>query len=70
LKGFAAATLYGTAGKNGVILLQPKGSKTGPRKQKYLLINLFINEIASLPDYQNSYGNGFDQAYGNWGPSY
>jgi hypothetical protein len=25
LKGFAAATLYGTAGKNGVILLQQSG---------------------------------------------
>jgi len=77
LKGFAAATLYGTAGKNGVILITTKAgsSKTGPRKTE-ISVNqsIFVNEIASLPDYQNSYGNGFDQAYGNffsnWGPSF
>ncbi|MEO9662478.1 MAG: TonB-dependent receptor, partial [Maribacter dokdonensis] len=32
------------------------------------------NEFASLPDYQDEYGNGFDQAFGwffsNWGPSF
>jgi TonB-dependent SusC/RagA subfamily outer membrane receptor len=69
LKGFAAATLYGTAGKNGVILITTKAgsSKTGPRKTE-ISVNqsIFVNEIASLPDYQNSYGNGFDQAYGNF----
>ena len=31
----------------------------------------FINEIASLPEYQNSYGAGFHKSYGaffsNWG---
>jgi TonB-linked SusC/RagA family outer membrane protein len=77
LKGFAAATLYGTAGKNGVILITTKAgsSKIGPKKTE-ISVNqsIFINEIASLPDYQNSYGNGFDQAYGNffsnWGPSF
>jgi hypothetical protein len=64
LKGFAAATLYGTAGKSNLNYNKAGSNKTGPRKQKYLLINpVFINEIASLPDYQNSYGNGFDQAW-------
>ena len=32
------------------------------------------NEIASLPDYQDEFGNGFDQSFGwffsNWGPSF
>ena len=36
--------------------------------------SVFFNEIASLPDYQNQYGNGFDQSFGwffsNWGPSF
>ena len=30
--------------------------------------------MASMPQYQDSYGNGFDQAFGwyysNWGPSF
>ena len=36
--------------------------------------SLFFNEIASLPNYQDQFGNGFDQAFGwffsNWGPSF
>jgi len=35
---------------------------------------VFFNEIASLADYQNEWGGGFDQAFGwffsNWGPSF
>jgi hypothetical protein len=34
----------------------------------------FFNEVASLPDYQDQYGGGFDQAFGwfysNWGPGF
>lgn len=36
--------------------------------------SLYMTEIASLPDYQNSYGNGFNQtftqAFSNWGPAF
>ena len=77
LKGLAAATLYGTRGKNGVILITTKaGSGAGGAKKTEITINqsFFTNEIASTPDYQNDYGNGFDQSFGwffsNWGPSF
>ena len=73
----AAATLYGSQGKNGVILITTKGGASGSREQKNeisLSTSIFFNEIASLPDYQNSYGGGFDQAFGwffsNWGPRF
>ena len=78
LKGLAAATLYGTQGRNGVILITTKAGSTGsagPKKTEISVSSsLFFNEIASLPDYQNDYGGGFDQAFGwffsNWGPSF
>ena len=77
LKGYAATTLYGTAGRNGVILVTTKGgqAKKGPKKTEITLNqSLFFNEIASMPDFQNDFGNGFDQAYGNfysnWGPGF
>ncbi|MGX1929843.1 SusC/RagA family TonB-linked outer membrane protein [Flagellimonas sp. 2504JD4-2] len=77
LKGLAAATLYGSLGRNGVVLITTKGggSGGGPKKTEITVnSSYFINEIASLPDYQNEYGNGFDQAFGwffsNWGPSF
>ena len=77
LKGLAAATLYGTQGRNGVILITTKnGSVAGKAKKNEISVtsSVFFNEIASLPDYQNEFGNGFDQAFGwffsNWGPSF
>ncbi len=77
LKGLAAATLYGSQGKNGVILITTKGGsqKVGVKKSEVTVsTSVFFNEIASLPDYQNQYGNGFDQAFGwffsNWGPTF
>jgi TonB-dependent SusC/RagA subfamily outer membrane receptor len=78
LKGLAAATLYGTAGKNGVIVITTKSgsaSNKGPKKTE-ITVNqsYFVNEIASMPDYQNKYGGGFDQSFGwffsNWGPAF
>lgn len=77
LKGLAAATLYGSQGKNGVILITTKSGASGAATKKSevtVTTSMFFNEIASLPDYQNQYGNGFDQAFGwffsNWGPSF
>ena len=78
LKGLAAATLYGTQGRNGVILITTKSGSAkaaGPKKTEITVSSsIFLNEIASLPDYQNEYGGGFDQAFGwffsNWGPSF
>lgn len=77
LKGLAAATLYGTQGKNGVILITTKaGSGTTGAKKTEITVNqsYFVNAMASVPDYQDEYGGGFDQAFGwffsNWGPSF
>ncbi|MGB5273152.1 MAG: TonB-dependent receptor plug domain-containing protein, partial [Flavobacteriaceae bacterium] len=77
LKGLAATTLYGTLGKNGVILITTKaGAGKGGRTKNEITVNqsFFVNEYASLPDYQKQYGGGFDQAFGwffsNWGPSF
>jgi TonB-linked SusC/RagA family outer membrane protein len=79
LKGLAATTLYGTEGRNGVILITTKtgSAKNLASKQEVeISTSYFFNEIASLPDYQNSYGGGFNQAdadgwfYSNWGPGF
>ena len=77
LKGLSAATLYGTQGRNGVILITTKSgsSSTGPKKTEITVSqSFFANEIASMPNYQQQYGNGFDQSFGwffsNWGPSF
>ncbi|MFD1293555.1 SusC/RagA family TonB-linked outer membrane protein [Lutibacter holmesii] len=77
LKGLAASTLYGTQGRNGVILITTKSGSTtkGPKKTEITVTSsAFINEIASMPNYQNEYGGGFDQSFGwffsNWGPSF
>jgi TonB-linked SusC/RagA family outer membrane protein len=78
LKGLAAATLYGTQGRNGVVLITTKSgsAKGGGAKKTEITVqsSLFANEIASMPNYQDEYGGGFDQAFGwffsNWGPSF
>jgi TonB-linked SusC/RagA family outer membrane protein len=77
LKGLAAATLYGTLGKNGVILVTTKagGGTTGPKKTEITISQTFYTlQHGSIPDYQQQYGNGFDQSFGwffsNWGPSF
>jgi TonB-linked SusC/RagA family outer membrane protein len=79
LKGLAAATLYGSQGRNGVILITTKSGTTGAgtRAQKNeVTVNTsyFTNELAMKPDYQMQYGNGFNQNFGwffsNWGPSF
>ena len=79
LKGLAAATLYGSQGRNGVILITTKSGTTGTgtRAQKNeVTVNTsyFTNELAMKPDFQMQYGNGFNQNFGwffsNWGPSF
>ena len=77
LKGLAASTLYGSLGRNGVVLITTKGGASGNVNKKMdisVTQSVFANQIASLPDYQDQYGNGFDQVFGwffsNWGPSF
>ena len=78
LKGLAAATLYGSQGKNGVIVITTKTGSLKAKGPKKTEINVtqsyFVNEMASMPDYQDKYGGGFDQSFGwffsNWGPAF
>ena len=75
LKGLSATVLYGEQGRNGVILITTKNGSSAPRNKKMevsMTQSTFVNEIASLPDYQNTYGQGADNAenvgfVGNWG---
>lgn len=76
LKGLAAATIYGEEGKNGVVLIT---TKSGSFQEKSgfditLKQTMFVNEIASLPHFQSTYGNGGDQYYAaffsNWGTAF
>ncbi len=77
LKGLSATTLYGSAGRNGVILVTTKSGNSKELSKKMEISftqSLYMTNIASLPDYQNNYGNGFDNAYtkafSNWGPHF
>ena len=79
LKGLAASNLYGTQGRNGVILITTKSGSTagsGAAKKTEITVNTsyFNVDLASMPNYQMQYGNGFDQSFGwffsNWGPSF
>ncbi|ELR69423.1 TonB-dependent receptor [Fulvivirga imtechensis AK7] len=74
LKGLSATVKYGEQGRNGVILITTKGGRAGFNKRPFevsVTQSYFRNEIASLPEYQNSYGAGFHQSAGfffsNWG---
>lgn len=74
LKGLSATVLYGEAGRNGVILITTKTGSTVDVNKKFNISveqGLFGNQIASLPEDQDLYGNGFDNsasaAFSNWG---
>jgi len=78
LKGLSATVLYGEQGANGVILVTTKNGQGGANAKKGFEISVTQGvartEIANLPDYQNSFGNGFSGNYGlffsNWGPAF
>ena len=79
LKGAAAAALYGSRAANGVVLITTKtGSKNKKKAGKGMEITLnasyTIEQIAGLPEYQNSFGTGNDfipgGANGSWGAAF
>ena len=78
LKGLSATTLYGEVGRNGVILVTTKnGSTAKTRKKNEVTVSqsYFVNQIANLPEYNESYGGGFDLSLGlaffsNWGAKF
>jgi len=77
LKGLSAVTLYGEAGRNGVILVTTKNGSTSTSKKKTEISvsqSLFSTK-AILPEYNTSYGGGFDLSEGllffsNWGAKF
>ena len=78
LKGLSATVLYGEAGRNGVILVTTKNGSAGANLDKKMEVSvnqsLSFNEVANLPDYQNTFGNGFNAGFGwffsNWGAAF
>ncbi|MBA6154782.1 SusC/RagA family TonB-linked outer membrane protein [Gelidibacter maritimus] len=68
LKGAAATALYGSRASNGVILVTlKKGSKTkgGLGVSFSSGINIGVVDKNTLPEYQNLYGGGYGDFYGN-----
>jgi TonB-linked SusC/RagA family outer membrane protein len=57
LKGGQAATLYGSAGVNGALVITTKQGAKGKLKVQYSNSTNF-EEVSFLPDFQNEYGSG------------
>jgi len=73
LRGLSATTLYGSQGRNGVILVTTKAGASGKQSRNFeasVSQSLFAVE-AIVPELQNKWSNGFDGDYGeffsNWG---
>ncbi|MCO6146955.1 SusC/RagA family TonB-linked outer membrane protein [Flavobacterium sp. NRK1] len=78
LKGAAASALYGSRAMNGVIVITTKSGSPGNNTNKKLGVTFsngtYFENIANLPDYQNTYGAGanflYSNANGSWGPRF
>lgn len=77
LKGLSATTLYGEAGRNGVILISTKNGSTSQVKPKteITVSQSYFATQAILPDYNTEYGGGYDLSLGlayfsNWGAKF
>jgi TonB-linked SusC/RagA family outer membrane protein len=72
LRGLSATTLYGSQGRNGVVLVTTKtGSGNRAKKFTASVSQNFFAIDAIVPEFQNKWANGFDGDYGeffsNWG---
>ncbi|MDR1403273.1 MAG: SusC/RagA family TonB-linked outer membrane protein, partial [Tannerellaceae bacterium] len=65
LKGASASALYGSQAANGVILITTKKGQAGAKQIKFSS-NVSIDEVAYLPEFQNSYGRS-ESSTGSWG---
>ncbi|RTL58410.1 MAG: SusC/RagA family TonB-linked outer membrane protein [Sphingobacteriales bacterium] len=77
LKGLSATTIYGEAGRNGVILITTKNGATDKRRDKpeITVSQSYSATKAILPEYNDKYGGGFDLSVGiaffsNWGGAF
>lgn len=78
LKSAAAAALYGSRARNGVIVITTKSGAAGGKKGNKMSVNVgtgtYFETIANLPEYQNKYGAGanfnYSNSNGSWGPAF
>ncbi len=78
LKSIPAAALYGSRAVNGVIVITTKSGSSKGKRDKKLGVSVssgtYFENIANLPEYQNSYGAGsnfnYASANGSWGPKF
>jgi TonB-linked SusC/RagA family outer membrane protein len=70
LKGGQAATLYGSAGINGAIVITTKKGEKGKMRVNYSN-STNVEQISFLPDFQDKYGSGshYYQSFGTSGYS-
>jgi TonB-linked SusC/RagA family outer membrane protein len=67
LKGPAAAALYGARGANGVLLITTKKGRSRTGLGVTFNSNTVLENINVYPVYQNKYGGGYDDNYGELG---
>jgi len=69
LKGSAASALYGVRAANGVILITTKKGKVNENRPVGVEINTSVEfqKPFILPDFQNSYGQGPNKDFFDWG---
>lgn len=73
LRGAAAAALWGSRAANGVLMITTKTGSMTEKKGLGVSVSssVFTEQIANLPDYQNTYGTGtnfnYQQVNGSWG---
>lgn len=71
LRGLSATTLYGSQGRNGVILVSTKTGAANKKRYSASVSQSLHFVEAFVPEYQNKWSNGFDGDYGeffsNWG---
>jgi len=72
LKGTAASSLYGSAAKNGAIMITTKKGKNGKLRVDFAS-SVTFSEVGKLPDFQDKFGQGWNATSynvenGSWGP--
>jgi TonB-dependent SusC/RagA subfamily outer membrane receptor len=73
LRGAAAAALWGSRAANGVLMITTKTGSAVEKRGLGITVSsgIYTEQIANLPDYQNTYGTGtnfnYGQVNGSWG---
>lgn len=72
LKGTAASSLYGSAAKNGAIMVTTRRGRSGKLKVDYNGSATF-SQVGKLPEFQKTFGQGWQGVFilsenGSWGP--